>query len=150
MLTVAAVVFHMVLPTHKNVVLLGQRAKKDDGYGLWCLPGGKLEEGEHAEAAAIRELYEETQIVLDKKDIRPIHFAHKQEKDREFVMLYYAHSEFLSIPLTFFYPPEEFLDMQWFDVRELPTAQMWQEDVDAVLLTLAKPIYSFYEHKDKK
>ncbi len=42
-------------------VLLIKRGKPP-GRGLWSLPGGKIEIGEQAEAAAARELFEETQI----------------------------------------------------------------------------------------
>ena len=43
-------------------VLLIKRGKAP-GKGLWSLPGGKIEGGETAEAAAARELFEETQVV---------------------------------------------------------------------------------------
>ena len=42
-------------------VLLIKRGKPP-GKGLWSLPGGKIEFGESAEAAAVRELFEETQV----------------------------------------------------------------------------------------
>ena len=42
-------------------VLLVKRGKPP-GKGLWSLPGGKIESGEQAEAAAARELFEETQV----------------------------------------------------------------------------------------
>jgi 8-oxo-dGTP diphosphatase len=45
-------------------VLLVQRAKAW-GFGFWSLPGGKIEAGEEALAAAQRELSEETGIVAD-------------------------------------------------------------------------------------
>ncbi len=45
-------------------VLLVQR-RKALGHGRWSLPGGKLEGIETAEAAAVRELFEETGVVAD-------------------------------------------------------------------------------------
>ena len=52
-------------------VLLIQRGKNPD-KGKWSLPGGKIEIGESAEAAARRELFEETQIIADLKHaLRP-------------------------------------------------------------------------------
>lgn len=46
-------------------ILLGKR-KGSSGAGTWCLPGGKLEENETPIMAAVRELAEETGIVVEK------------------------------------------------------------------------------------
>lgn len=43
-------------------VLVGQRTVRDDYFGKWEFPGGKLEEGESPEAALIREFKEEVGI----------------------------------------------------------------------------------------
>lgn len=43
-------------------VLVGQRTVRDDYFGKWEFPGGKLEEGESAQAALIREFKEEVGI----------------------------------------------------------------------------------------
>jgi 8-oxo-dGTP diphosphatase len=45
-------------------VLLIKRGKPP-GEGLWSLPGGKIEAGENAETAAVRELLEETQVIAE-------------------------------------------------------------------------------------
>jgi 8-oxo-dGTP diphosphatase len=47
-------------------ILLAQRGKAW-GYGFWSLPGGKIEKGETAIAAAARELMEETNVVANLK-----------------------------------------------------------------------------------
>ncbi len=47
-------------------VLLAQRGKAL-GYGYWSLPGGKVEPGETAIEAAVRELYEETCVIGELK-----------------------------------------------------------------------------------
>lgn len=44
-----------------GAVLLVRRANPPDA-GLWGFPGGKIEFGESIEAAAVRELYEETGV----------------------------------------------------------------------------------------
>lgn len=50
-----------------NKVLLVQQAKPS-ARGLWCLPGGHVEEGETAEQAAVREAREEVGVdVIDIK-----------------------------------------------------------------------------------
>jgi 8-oxo-dGTP diphosphatase len=45
-------------------VLLIKRGKAP-GKGLWSLPGGKIELAENVKAAAVRELFEETQVVAN-------------------------------------------------------------------------------------
>ncbi len=49
---------------HEGKVLLIKRGKPP-GKGLWSLPGGKIEIGETAESASVRELFEETQVVAE-------------------------------------------------------------------------------------
>ena len=49
----------IVVLLHEGRVLLVQRGKAPD-LGLWGFPGGHVEPGESAEAAALRELHEET------------------------------------------------------------------------------------------
>lgn len=49
-------------------VLLGRR-KGALGGGQWCFPGGALEPGETPAAGAIRELYEETGLKVELKDL---------------------------------------------------------------------------------
>jgi mutator protein MutT len=41
-------------------VLLLRRSDEGDMAGTWCVPGGKIEDGETPEKAAVREVYEET------------------------------------------------------------------------------------------
>lgn len=41
-------------------VLLLQRSDEGDMAGTWCIPGGKIEDGETPEQAAVREVLEET------------------------------------------------------------------------------------------
>ncbi len=52
-------------------VLIAQRAKPPLA-GIWSLPGGHIEPGESAKAAAIRELAEETGVEADLKAIADV------------------------------------------------------------------------------
>jgi 8-oxo-dGTP diphosphatase len=49
--------------TSEDRVLLIQR-DNEPGYGLWSLPGGFVDAGEHPEAALQRELLEETRLKI--------------------------------------------------------------------------------------
>jgi 8-oxo-dGTP diphosphatase len=54
----------LILTDAQGQVLLLRRANSRYGEGAWCLPGGKIDYGETVEAAAARELTEETSMQL--------------------------------------------------------------------------------------
>jgi 8-oxo-dGTP pyrophosphatase MutT (NUDIX family) len=80
-----------IAPTHPVDVLLlltqGERvmlAPRDGtGYadGQWNLPSGKLEHGEHAVAAIVRETFEEIQIRIDPAEARLVATVHHRNPD---------------------------------------------------------------------
>ncbi|SMH35247.1 8-oxo-dGTP diphosphatase [Rathayibacter oskolensis] len=62
-------------------VLLGEK-RRGLGQGRVVAPGGKLEPGESAERAAVRELAEEVGLIADERDLEPrgrldYHFPHR-------------------------------------------------------------------------
>ena len=54
----------MAIQNKKNEYLLVYNKK----FGGWQFPGGKLEKGENAEEAAKREIFEETNLVVENLD----------------------------------------------------------------------------------
>ena len=53
-----------VVRTMDNTILMLKRVDTDRSYpGKWCFPGGRIDDGERAEQAVLRELQEETGIV---------------------------------------------------------------------------------------
>ncbi len=50
----------LIVPDASRRVLVVRRASTSTAGGAWCLPGGKIDYGDTAEAAAARELEEET------------------------------------------------------------------------------------------
>jgi mutator protein MutT len=53
-------------------LLVTQRAAEAHLGGLWEFPGGKLRAGESVEACAVREVLEETRVVVTARARRPI------------------------------------------------------------------------------
>jgi 8-oxo-dGTP diphosphatase len=92
--------------------------KKAIAYGLWSLPGGRVDKGELIETAAVREAFEETgfrvtitsKLPLEHSDINTSVFHIFQTK---------VTSGELSIP------KDELLDAQWLTLEEI---QMLQAD----------------------
>lgn len=64
-----------VMDPLRRAVLLGQR-RAGPASGRWAFPGGRQEPGEPALAAALRELREETGIVLDEPLVLAEHVVH--------------------------------------------------------------------------
>lgn len=65
---------------HQSQVLLLQRPKKNKTYGLWCFPGGTVEDHESPERALDRELDEEVGIqVLEKT---PLLYVSRNKNDQ--------------------------------------------------------------------
>lgn len=92
--------------------LLVRRADKEkkEHYGNWESPGGKLEENESFESAAIREAKEETNL-----DVKIVKIVKKLEKDGEVQAIV-----FLAKPLTKKIKiSKEHSDYGWFTFEEL-------------------------------
>ena len=71
---VAAVIVHDLEARHVVLLQRGPRAKF--GQGLWDLPVGKSERGEPVTGTAVRELREETGLVVAVDDLRLAHVIH--------------------------------------------------------------------------
>jgi 8-oxo-dGTP diphosphatase len=71
-------------------VLLAQRPPGKSMAGLWEFPGGKLEPGESAEAALVRELSEELGIETQESCLAPLTFASHGYEQFHLMMLVYA------------------------------------------------------------
>ncbi|MDB1087550.1 NUDIX domain-containing protein [Streptomyces sp. ACA25] len=73
-LLVAAVVVHDLFTD--RVVLLRRGPQARFGRGLWDLPVGKNDPGEPVTLTAVRELREETGLVVAQEDLRLAHLVH--------------------------------------------------------------------------
>ena len=69
---------------HAGSFLIGQRPPGTALAGLWEFPGGKIEPGESAEAAAVRECLEETGLAVEPLFRYP---EHVQQYDHDRVQL---------------------------------------------------------------
>lgn len=75
-MTYATVVDVMLILIHGNDVLLALRQGTGYADGMWNLPSGKLEDGEHALTAVVREAREEIGITLDPDELRHTGVVH--------------------------------------------------------------------------
>ncbi|MDO8560251.1 MAG: 8-oxo-dGTP diphosphatase [bacterium] len=112
-------------------VLLGFK-KRGFGQGRWNGFGGKVEEGETVDAAAVREVNEEVGLRVAKLDLRGIlAFLFEGKKDSLEVHIFRA-VEWNGIPA-------ETAEMrpQWFANHAIPYDRMWPDDRHWLPLFLA-------------
>jgi mutator protein MutT len=78
-----------IVLNEKSELLLLQRHSHKPGGGLWAVPGGRIDAGETASAAAVRELEEETGIQMPHLKLLGVHAAdipHSQVHMTSFLM----------------------------------------------------------------
>jgi len=118
-----------VIPTTavRDVYLIVRRGdhalflfRSGTGYkdGEWNVPAGKVEGRETFTAAAIRELAEETGIVVDAADMRPVHVVERNEAGGDPWVGVYFDVTTDAVPVN--REPEKHSAMEWFAVNELP------------------------------
>ena len=59
----------IMLANMQGKIFVGQRMDRPDGSDAWQMPQGGIDDGEEAETAALRELFEETGVHADLVDI---------------------------------------------------------------------------------
>ena len=108
-----------------GAVLVQQRPAGGHHAGLWEFPGGKIEAGETARAAAVRELREELAIALRELDLVPVGSAvAKEASGRGIEMQLFAARQWYGEP--------ELLDaaaFAWADAAGLAKLAMPQVDI---------------------
>lgn len=77
--------------------------------GMYCLPGGKLEKGESLKDGALRELFEETSIVIYRDNLHPLNIDYQDgyskivfvtNLDHRNVTLNWEHDHYIWISLS--------------------------------------------------
>jgi 8-oxo-dGTP diphosphatase len=71
-------------------ILMQRRPEGKQHGGLWEFPGGKIDPGEGAAQAALREMAEELGVGLEADALMPISFAQSEEGRRVLLLLYAA------------------------------------------------------------
>lgn len=118
-----------VLRNEKGELLLLHRNKKDRVQ--WELPGGKLEESEDEEAAAIREIKEE--LGVDVRVITYLGHASFTENGMECVYSWYE-AKVIGKGAPIICEPQSFDALEYWNVSDLKT----RSDLSANLLNLLK------------
>jgi 8-oxo-dGTP diphosphatase/2-hydroxy-dATP diphosphatase len=105
-----------------NQILMGMK-KRGFGEGWWNGFGGKVEEGEEIEEAAIRETKEEVGIQVNRLEERGMILFHFEGDPDPIEMHIFAVLESKGEPIE-----SEEMKPEWFDKDKIPYEKMWPAD----------------------
>lgn len=108
----------LLLINSQQEVLLLRRINTPFSCGSYALPGGKIEQGESALDAALREARNSLGLVLQKSDLHFAHCMYRKCNEPEFFTAVFAVDATKLSPVNT--EPERHDDMQWFAFAQLP------------------------------
>ncbi|MFZ3558474.1 NUDIX domain-containing protein [Streptomyces sp. BH055] len=118
-LLVAAVIVHD--KATNRVVLLQRSENAKFAQGMWDLPVGKSEPGEPITQTAVRELYEETGLVVKPEALKVAHIIHGAwgvEAPNGFLTVVFAAHEWAGEPEN--REPRKHAQVRWVDTDAIP------------------------------
>lgn len=107
---------------NNGLILLAKR-KSNHAYGMWSTPGGHLEYGESFEECAIREVKEETGIILEEVKFWHVQNTIFPNENKHYVLiLMVADMPKYQKPLSL--EPDKNGPWDWYSWKNLPTPLM--------------------------
>jgi mutator protein MutT len=104
-----------------NEVLLVKRHNTDWASGNWNFPGGLVEENELLLQAAIREIQEETSMIVKPENFALIHVLQVRKNDtntKDIIGFYFAAEKWEGNAVN--KEPDRHADIGWFSLDALP------------------------------
>lgn len=105
----------------KNQVLLTERHDPDhpQAHKKWQFPGGGVEEGETPQEATLREIIEETGLIIELVSQDAFRFDHSWDNGESVVRLFGFPAKHVAGDLDIS-KEEETSDAKWFNYEEIP------------------------------
>jgi 8-oxo-dGTP diphosphatase len=111
----------------EGAILVQCRPQGSDLAGHWEFPGGKIEQGETAETALVRELKEELDLDVEVSSLFPLGFATGMAKDRPLILLLFGTRKWNGVA-----KPLHASALKWVKVGELKQMPMPAADVPLI------------------
>lgn len=110
-------------------LLVLKRANEKPYGGKWGVPAGKLEKGESAHAAVIREIFEETQITLDDQLLKSVGKVYVRSHGIDFVYHMYQQkcTHLPQVNLN-----DEHQEFQWLSMEEIADLPLMPGAIEAL------------------
>ena len=104
-------------------VLVLQRGRKDKQFGLWGIPGGKLDEGETPRESLSREIFEETDVATSQDSFVFLNKALLENSFDGTYVLYLYYLDLLNRP-SISINKDEHLSCQWVTLDEFESLDL--------------------------
>jgi 8-oxo-dGTP diphosphatase len=112
------IALHVFLVNNKNEVLLLKRANTGYLDGFWSVPAGRLNGGESIRQGAIREAYEEVNVMIDLADLgTPLCMHHKNDRGERLYFFFITHL-WQNNPVN--KEIDKCSEIAWFPITSLP------------------------------
>jgi 8-oxo-dGTP diphosphatase len=107
--------------------------------GMYCLPGGHVEDGEKFSAAAVREAHEEVNLTVEA--LKPVHITQRISTSSDVRFgLFFEVTTWSGTPENM--EPERHAELIWFDENDLPFHNIVQFQADVLQAIRQGKMYS--------
>lgn len=107
-------IVRLVLEVDNRILMLERRLRG----GGFTLAGGYIKPGETPREAVVREVSEETGMVLKEEDLEMLHVLHYQNTTTTSVVFFFRAKKWEGKPVNM--EPEKFSQLKWFPIKKLP------------------------------
>jgi len=106
-------------------ILLGKRLNTETFPDTLAYPGGRMDYGDTPEQSAVREVLEETGMIIEEKDLEFLRICPEYfpEDNRHYVSLVFLCKKFKGDPEL--KEPDKCKGWEWFSPDELPENTFW-------------------------
>jgi 8-oxo-dGTP diphosphatase/2-hydroxy-dATP diphosphatase len=136
--------FTLLLIISKGKMLLGYK-KRGFGAGQWNGFGGKVEQGESIEEAAVREVVEEASVTpVDAKKVGILDFTFEEVPEKIMKVHVFRADNYTGVPVE-----AEEMKPEWFAFDKIPFDHMWSDDAFWLPLLIEGKTFEGTFHFDK-